>query len=253
MNDHDELAELQRSWTPPAELSGSGSREVRLSGRGIFIACLSALMALGGIAAAVGFSRMAARQERERDSLRGAGVEVQAVVTRHWRTGGKSDTRKIAYDFEYQGRTYHGSSEAPRSIWPSLAVGSAIAVRFVPTNPDLNHPSDWEVNVIPKFVPGAMSAFLIGLGTLLVFLIRRQSQLLSDGRPAPARVTGHFRVKQGYMLKYEFRTLSGEVVKGRGGARRKPLPAGSIVCVVYDSDNPRRNALYPFELVRLAR
>ena len=81
-------------------------------------------MFAGAIAAGVGLSRVAARQQTERAALRAAGAEVEAMVTRHWRTGDKSETPKIAYEFQYGGQTYHGSSDAPRRIWRTLSVGS---------------------------------------------------------------------------------------------------------------------------------
>jgi hypothetical protein len=117
MSANEDLVALQRNWKPPGELSGSSQREVRLSTGGKVIACLAALLFGGAIAAGVGLSRVAARQEGERTNLHAAGAEVEGVVTRHWRTGGKSDTPKIAYEFRYNEHTYHGSSDAPRRIW----------------------------------------------------------------------------------------------------------------------------------------
>src|SRR3954469_6639348 len=128
MSVNEELAELQRDWKAPVELRRTGPGALQLSGGGIALACLAVLMLIGAIAAAVGLSRVSARQEAERESLRAAGAEVQAVVTRHWRTGGKSETRKIAYEFEYEGRRYHGTSSTPSRIWRTLSVGSPLAV-----------------------------------------------------------------------------------------------------------------------------
>src|SRR4051794_16854999 len=124
MSANEDLAALQGNWTPPAELTGAGPRDVKLSGGGIAIACLAVLMFAGAIGTAVGLSRVLARQEASRASLREAGVVTEALVTRHWRTGGKSDTTRIAYEFEYAGQTYHGSSQTPAWIWRKLVVGS---------------------------------------------------------------------------------------------------------------------------------
>ena len=252
MSANEDLAALQRNWKAPAELAGSSQREVRLSAGGKVIAFLAFLMFAGAIAAAVGFSRLAARQESERADLRAAGVEVEGVITRHWRTGGENDTPKVAYEFRYDGHTYHGSSNAPRRIWRSQAVGSPITVRFVPSHPELNHPAEWEKHGMPKFLSGLISGSLVFLAALMVFLIRREMRLLSEGRAAPGLVTKVSRVKNGHLVRYEFRTLNGEVVKGRGESRRAPA-VGATICVVYDRDNPRRNATYPLKLVRVDR
>src|SRR5436305_8782274 len=124
MSANEDLVALQRNWKPPAEMSGSSQREVRLSAGGKVVACMAALMFGGAIAAGVGLSRLEARQESERTNLRADGAEVEGVVTRHWRTGGESATPKIGYEFRYDGHTYHGSSDAPRRLSRSPSVGA---------------------------------------------------------------------------------------------------------------------------------
>jgi uncharacterized membrane protein YedE/YeeE len=252
MSPNEELTELQRNWTPPVELSGSGPRDVRLSGIGIFLVCLAGLMFMGAIVAAVGLSRVASRQQADRENLREAGMVTEAVVTRHWRTGGKDDTPRIAYQFEYEGQTWKGTSAAPRSIWRKLDVGSKLEVRFVPSHPELNHPAEWEAGGTPKWLPAVIAALLIGIGMMVGYLIRRQMSLLSEGRPTVGRVTKCSRFKNEYILRYEFATLNGGIAKGRGKAR-KALPVGGALTILYDRDNPRRNEPYPLELVRVAR
>ena len=83
-------------------------------------------------------------------------------------------------------------------------------------------------------------------------LLRKQMQLLTEGRPAPGIVTRHRRTKDGTIIRYEFALLNGATAKGRGQTRRPP-PIGSRICVLYDPENPRRNAPYPLYLVRLTR
>ena len=86
-----------------------------------------------------------------------------------------------------------------------------------------------------------------------VFVIQREKRLLSDGRAAPARITKVKRVEHHrHVLRYELATMNGEVVKGRADSRHAK-PVGETLCVVYDRDNPRRNAPYPFKLVRVDR
>jgi hypothetical protein len=230
-----------------------GPREVRLKACGVALACLAALLLIGAIAAATALSRARARQASQNAVLREAGAEVEATVTRHWSTGDKNDTPKVAYEFQYGAQTYHGSSDAPRSIWRTLAVGSPIAVRFVPTRPELNHPAGWEGNIMPKFVPFLMAGMLVAPGLIIVHAIRRQMSLLSEGRPALARVIGYRRTQHGKIVKYEFATLNGGIAKGRTGPRHKAPPVGSTLCIVYDRENPKRNQPYPFVLVQVDR
>jgi hypothetical protein len=253
MIEKNELPGFDPNWTPPPELSGGVPREVRLTAGGIALSCLAVLAFVTAIAGPTALTRVASRQMAEREELRVSGVETQGVVTRHWRTGDKDDTPMIAYNFEYNGETYSGSSPAPGSIWRDLTVGSPIGVRFSPKRPELNHPSRWERQGMPPWVPPLFGAMPIFMGLMLILLIRRQTRLLSEGRAAPGRVIGYRRVKGGKVLRYEFALLGGGTATGRGGQSRRPPAVGSTICIVYDRDNPKRNAPYPFPLARVDR
>lgn len=248
-----EWTDVLRSWRPPGEIAGQGPRAVRLTGCGIALMILSLLMFAGAIAVDVFLSRKAARESATRAALDSGSVETQATVTRHWRTGGKSDTPMIAYRFEHGGRIYHGSTSVPRAMWSELQMGSPIAVRFVPTEPEINHPSDWAVEVMPRWTPVGVASIFALTGVLPMIMVRRQTRLLSDGRAAPARVTGFRRVKQAYTILYEFPLPGGGTRKGRGGRVRIEPQTGSLVTVLYDPENPKRNAPYPLELARIDR
>jgi hypothetical protein len=247
-----ELAELQRHWQPPAELQ-RGSREVELRGGGIAVTCLAAGLFVGAVAALFGLTRVASRDAGETLSLSASSIETQAIVTRHWRTGGKDSTRRITYEFEYGGQVYHGSVSTPRAIWSGLGVGSPIRIRFVPANPENSHPVDWDRRGMPSWLPALTASSLVLPGLLLLWMIRRQKRLLMDGRPAPAVVLAHRRVKGGQTMKYEFPLLGGGIGDGTGGQSRTPAPVGSTITILYDRDNPKRNAPYPFDMVRVVR
>lgn len=254
MDRYQELAQLRRDWKAPVELTVSTPREVKLAGGGIALGVLAGALFLGAIATAVFLSRVAARQADEAQELRASGVVVQGTVTRHWRTGGKDSKHRIEYELQYGGTVYRGSSNAPRGIWTRLTVGSPIDVRLVPGKPERSHPAEWDVNVLPAWLPPGLAAFLVALAVFLIWIIRRQIQLLSEGRPAPAVVVGHRRAEHGKKaLKYEFALMEGGIGKGSGHPSRKPLAVGSVICVVYDRDNPRRNSPYPMEMVRVVR
>jgi Protein of unknown function (DUF3592) len=245
--------EVRRAWVAPPELPASGPRQTRLRAQGKMMVFLAMLMFGGAIALYVSTSRLAARDAAARAALDASGIETQGAVTRRWTTGDKNHTPKLAYEFECQGREYHGSSSAPRREWEALAVGSPIAIRFVPDRPELNHPGGWAMDVLPAWVAPGTAAGLCIPGLILLFMIRKQTSLLRDGTAVPARVTGHRRMKGGQMLVYEFRLPDGSVIKGRGGQTRKPPQIGSTVTVLYDPDQPKRNAPYPLDTVRLDR
>jgi len=253
MERYRELEQLRRNWKPPVELMGSTPREVKLSAGGIGVACLIATLFLGAIASVLGLSRVATRQAARTQALYESGARTEAVITRHWRTGGEDSQRRIAYEFEHQGQVYRRTVRTPKAIWSRLSVGATIPVRFVQANPELNHPAEWRTSDMPQWLPAATAAGLVAVALVLIFVLRRQMQLLSDGRPAPARVTAHKRGQHGHSIVYEFPLLEGGIGKGRGGEGSKPPSVGATISIVYDRDNPSRSAIYPMSMVRVVR
>jgi hypothetical protein len=108
----------------------------------------------------------------------------------------------------------------------------------------------------PTWVPFVVSAALILLSVLCRLLVNRERHLVSEGRAAPAIVTGHFKRHSSHggthrYIKYEYRLLSGAVMKGRMSVGKLPAP-GSVICVLYDPNEPRRTSRCPPTLVRPA-
>lgn len=252
MNRYDEMAELQRHWTPPRELAASSPRSVRLTRAGIALIVLAAVMFLGGIALGIVIKTAGNRQKSERDQLSQQGREVQGIITRLWRTTDKESRNMVAYQFDFDGHIYRKSVEASRRVWKTLVLGAPLAIRFVPSNPVLNRPRDWARDPMPDWPPFLIGLLFAGLAALFVFFVRRQMHLLSDGRPAPGVVTHYSDAQHGQKnVHYEFPLMSGSIAKGSSGPSRKPPAIGETLCVIYDRDNPRRNAAYPLELVKL--
>jgi hypothetical protein len=252
MDTYQKMAELQRNWTPPPELAGFGSREVQLSRAGIAIAVLAGALILGGLGAGIGLERVSSRQSAQQALLNEQGKEAEGTVTRLWRARDKEKRPMVAYQYQAAGATYAGSAKAPLRIWKTLAVGSPLAVRFLPSDPALNHPIGWAASTLPLWLPFLAGALLAALGGFLVFGLRRQMALLSEGRPAPAVVTRYSNAQHGQKnIHYEFPLLGGSMAKGHSGPRRTLPAIGATLCVIYDRDNPRRNATYPMQMVRL--
>ena len=94
---------------------------------------------------------------------------------------------------------------------------------------------------------------LAALAALIALPIRSQRRLLVEGRPAPAVVTRRHLNKSThgsqYQIEYEFRLLNGAPRTGRS-ASGKMLEV-QLIAVLYEPDNPARNAPYPLSLVRL--
>ena len=196
-------------------------------------------------------ARSSARRRR-RTLLRDQGIAADAVVTRVWRGGGKEDEHRVTYRFAYDGKIYSRTVRTPVSIWRTLAPGADLPVRFVPSRPTISHPVAWPSTGLPSWFPYLLAAMVTVPAFLLPIPVRREARLLAEGRPAPGRVTGFKKADKAIRVLYEFRLLNGALVKGKVN-RSKPPIEGATVCVLYDPENPRRNALYPLSLVRLGK
>ena len=243
-----------RSWKAPDGLGYSGLRPVRLSAAGYAMLAFSAIFVIGGLVLGVFLWNQSRRESADRLRLENEGVRAQATVVRLWKSGDKESTPRLRYRFEVEGQVVTGSARVPRKVWSALHTGDTISVRYIPANPAINHPEAWSHSVTPAFLAALVPAMFLGFAALFGVIITRQSRLLSEGRPAPGVVIKARRTDKAVSVTYEFRVLSGATRKGRSSASGKNVPAvGSVVCVIYDPDNPRRNGLYPFSLVRLEK
>ena len=246
------LDEIARDWTPPEGLGYSSLRPVRLSGGGYALTVLAVVLTIGGFVLGDVLWNQAQRENQERVQLEQAGVLAEATITRVWRDGSKEHTPRVSYRFEADGEGFTGRSDAPSGLWRTLKAGDSLRVRYLPTDPSVNHPADWRMSVTPQWLPLLIPVIFLGLAAMFGGLIRRQWRLLMEGRPAPGLVVKARRKDKQVVLTYEFRVLSGAIQKGRGSSNsRSVLGEGSVVCVLYDPENPRRSGIYPFQLVRL--
>ena len=241
---------MTESWTPPDGLGYSSLRPVRLTGGGIALLVVAGAMLLGAVAAGIGLGATARRQAKDHRLLQEQGVNTEAQITRVWRSGGKDDQHLVAYRFTVQERAYAARKGVPARIWQTLKAGSSLSVRFLPSDPKVNHPTEWNDTPMPNWLPYLLSGALAAIAFGCTIPLRIQMRLLTEGRPAPGIVTGLRRTKEGTVIRYEFQLLNGATAKGRGQSRRPPA-IGSPVCVLYDPENPRRSAPYPLSLVKL--
>ena len=254
MDRYQQLQELRQQWKAPAELNRSIPREVQLKAAGYAVAVLSGLLVLGGIAGGVLLQIGSDRQAREQAVLERDGMDADAQVTRLWRSSDKEQAPMATYRFDAGGRIYSKSVKVPRQVWNTLASGSTLPVRFLPSDPSISHPREWSADRTPIWVPPMIGVSMAGLSLVLVLRLKRQRRLLSEGRPAPGIVTRYSHADKGRKrIHYEFAPMHSSVIEGKSGPmRRQTMPAiGATVCVLYDPDNPRRNTPYPMDLVRI--
>jgi hypothetical protein len=172
------------------------------------------------------------------------------------RGGENNDTFRLEYRFTMDGRTYGGAAPVKERHWKSLGVGLPIAIRYLPSAPDRNYPSTDPPRRIVPWGVCLLFGFVAVLGVRMYLKVRRERRLLEDGRPAPALVT---RLKKWwtedglkYIVHYRFSLPDGATYKGRSNFHAKPIPEGSVICILYDPDNPLCSDPYRLRTVKLA-
>jgi hypothetical protein len=213
------------------------------------IACVAGILFAGALAAGIFFARTVRREQQEQRLLDQQGITVDAVIARVWRNNDKSREPRVTYRFNYRNVILSHTVGVPLNQWRQLKEGAPLAVRFVPSRPEVSHPVDWPRRGLPAWFPFLFSALLAGGGAIIAAQVARQMRLLAEGRPTPGRMTSFRRTKQ-LVIRYEFQLPDGTTLKGRADMCKMP-ESGKPLCVLYDPENPRRNSLYPLPLVRL--
>lgn len=241
----------------PSELTGPLPRKLRATGSGIYFALASLTFLAIAVAGALWGAMNAMQKTQYRAALRRDSSVTSGEITR-MRKGKNFDV--VYYTFTVNEASFIGKAEVPWQLRGSLRGSNQLPIRYLPANPDVNHPAAWEWSLLywlplstdvihmPDFSPELQWFFapLIFGPVGIVFLMALQSErrLLTEGAPAVGSVTKCSRGARGsYSLEYEFRTDDGSVTKGRSAGDRKEIGAG--LCVLYLPQDPQRNRLYP--------
>ncbi len=252
------VRDLSRTFVTPPELLRSRPRDVRLTvgGRALYVAAL--VLFAAALAVGISFHLKASRDAEHWATFDRESVSASAEITRLWRGSGDPKPAWVAYRFKAAGSDYAGQSKIRVSRWRALERGSAIEIRYLPTDPQQSVIVGGDRSLLPAWLAFVLAAAIGSGGVLFLVLLNGQRRLLMEGRPAPALVTAVVTNKTSHggshrSIKYTFPLLSGAIATGKSEAPRKAPAVGGVICVVYDADRPSRSRPYPFPLVRLQR
>jgi hypothetical protein len=251
---------LDSSEVPPALLK-TAPRDVRVNGSGRVMLAIAAALVLGGIWGGVVLGRRAEIAARHVGLFASERIVTAGDVIRLQKRGGDDDDDdyRITAHYRYtaRGRELMGATTLRRSERERYEVGSPVAVWYLPSEPERN----WLDGYSPRSEaswPATAVPVVCGITALvLIQLVRRQSKLLANGRPAMATVTKveKKRTDHGgteWTVHYEWTTLSGATRTGKYQHGKKNLPAiGATIPILYDRDNSFRHSKYPMTFVTI--
>jgi hypothetical protein len=253
MNAVPHLADLQRTFHAPRGLGMSRPRAVALTRGGRVLAAAAVALFCAALAAGVLLTREARDQAARARALVDTGIVTTGQITRLW--SDSDNRRRVVYSFAVDGVAYRGDRHVSRARRATLNVGAPIDVRYVPSDPRVNDLGGTPSG-IPVAIPYAVPAAFTACAAICLTILHRQRQLLAEGRPAPAVVTGRKETSPGphgkhWNMTYEFPLLNGTVATGKSSTSKRGPAVGSVLCVIYDPERPSRNRPYPFPLVHV--
>jgi hypothetical protein len=249
MDEDAEGLELEEQ-TCPSELRGSLPRKVQLNSANAPAMAVAVALCLGIGGIAFGFDCYSNSKEIEhRTVLRREGRDTIGKVTA---THAGHGSPTVSYAFKVDEGYYSGKAELPdyRLI---LHESDPIAVRYLPTDPTVNHPADWEWSglVIMDLIPQAFVLFFAIMGVVPLVALFRDRKLAREGRRAKGVVINCSPVKTEFRVEYEFRTADGVPVTGRTSVSDE-YGSGARVWVLYLPQKPQRNSMYPLRYFEVA-
>ncbi len=236
----------------PRELAGPLPRRARLystDGRNLLLIAL--LFFACGAIFTVSYCAEAIKQTQARAALRSDSAVVAGEVTGF--SIGRWAPTVVEYTFTYNGTAYSGKAKEPRSSgpWTAFNESDKIFVRFLPSNPAVNHPAAWEWSALMGLDSIIFQIFLLTMSGVALIVLLRDRKLARDGTPAAGEVVACTPKNRQFQVSYEFCTESGQLIKGESGSR-DPYEVGARIWILYIPQNPGRNHSYPLDFFEIA-
>lgn len=243
------------SSTIPPEVLRSSPREVKLTAGGMLAWILAVVLSLGAIVGGALIFAASSHWSSLKAEMRTSGQTVDGSVVRVQRISGKNPARLVSYRYLVADRSYGNAMRLRLHQSANLFVGSPVQVRYLPRDPQIGWLQGFEPSGVPVFL-FPLTLILAGpLVSLLVWNLRKQHSLLTEGRPVLALVTSVETARKGdkrvLRVKYEFQIFSGAMRSGVFDVQRNPPAVGTTIVILYDRDDPSRQLRYPVSLYRL--
>ena len=240
----------------PIELLRPTPRHVRPNAVGWLTLISAAALVFAGFWGGSDLLRRSMEANRRVALFASEATATTGDVVRVQKRGDEDDRRSVVhYRYLVAGEEFIGAVTARRQDNERYAAGARVQVRYLRSEPGASWLDGYAPRRRSSWPSFAVPAATVIVALALVLLIRWQTHLLADGRPALAVVT-RVEKKLGehgttWRVHYEWRLLSGAKRTGRYDHSRKNPPAvGTPMPVVYDKDT-ERSMRYPLALVRL--
>jgi hypothetical protein len=233
----------------PSELLGLLPRKVKIySTDGRYALAVAVITILGPVIWLGQYCFSDIKQMQQRSLLRSDGREVIGEVTGLIvERGGVSSAK---YTFAANGLTYSGEARMPSHFGTVLDQTDKIIIRFLPANPDVNHPSAWEWSAWMGLDKALFSLFFIAMGSVAMTMLGRERKLAREGTVVAAIVKSCAPKASQFQTEYDFCVDDGKRMTGRSTSKES-YEVGENVWILYLVARPSRNQLYPLSMYKI--
>ena len=234
--------------TAPSELTGPVPRRVEMADGDAQYLLLVVLLFFVGGGLWLGWKGYDdVQQLKYRALLRNNGRVVIGEVTGF--SFGRYTPMSVVYRFTVEGQSYFGKALEPvkPGSGTSFDKGDKILVRFLLSNPAINHPDAWEWTVAIGWWFVASQVFFWSIGCIALLFLLRDRKLARWGTVAAGTVTGCTPDDRRFRVEYRFSTEEGVEMEGHGDSPHE-YGSGATVWILYLPRRPKRNDMYPLPL-----
>jgi len=213
-----------------------------------YMILITLIFVVGGAIIIGWFALDSIKQFQQRTILRNEGREIVGTVTKLSQGRGSETVR---YSFTIEGKDFLGKARVPDRLGFALHVRDRIVVRFLPSDPTVNHPEAWEWSAFTDIFRLGFQVFYALLVAVAWIFLGRERSLVREGKAVPGVVTSCISKDRQFQVGYEFRTEDGTLITGKSGSEES-YETGSHIWVLYLPQRPQRNCSYPLPDYRVA-
>ena len=232
----------------PDELTGPLPRKVEMDSTDArFLFAVVLIFLVGGAISCGWYTFNSIKQVHQRAALRSDGREVVGEVT-GLPTG--RGTEFVKYSFTFEGKDFSGKARIPGHAGIVLHEQDRIVIRFLPSDPTVNHPDAWEWSALMGLGSIGFQIFCAVIVCVALIFLRRERRLAREGKAALGVVTSCTRKDRQFRVDYDFRTEDGIPMTGGSGCKDS-YEAGTCIWILYLPQKPQRNRAYPLPDYRI--
>lgn len=187
------------------------------------------------------------QEARQIEAVTREGLDAPALVTKVLPS---RHGRWVYYSFRFGGAVYQGKVNSDDMIWDAH-VGEKIPIRFLPSDPSVNHPTPWDLWMWPDFVFVTFLLVCLGAAVQLVVFLYQERRLARFGWVTEGEVIACAPNGKRFRVDYEFFDENHTQFDG-ANENSDECKSGSKIRVIYLRKNPKRNDTYPMSSFQTA-